>query len=142
MEEYFTRVWHDLAGRIGGPLSMRLWLQPTMAVIFAIRDGLKDAKKGRSYYFYALFTEPGNRRSLLREGWKSIAKVFILAIILDTIYQLIVFRWLYPVEVLIVAFFLACLPYLLLRGAANRIARRWQDSKAQSGDRGVGARRR
>lgn len=135
MEEYFTRVWNDLAGRIGGPLSMRLWLQPTMAIIFAIRDGLKDAKTGRSYYFYALFTEPANRRSLLREGWKSIAKVFILAITLDTIYQLIVFRWLYPVEVLIVTFFLAVLPYLLLRGPANRIARRWQGSKAQSGER-------
>ena len=135
MEEYFTRVWNDLAGRIGGPLSMRLWLQPTMAIIFAIRDGLKDAKAGRSYYFYALFTEPGNRRSLLREGWKAIAKVFILAIILDTIYQLIVFRWLYPVEVLIVTFFLAVLPYLLLRGPANRIARLWQGSKAQSSER-------
>jgi hypothetical protein len=131
MEEYFTRIWNDLLARIGGPLSMRLWLQPTMAIIFAIRDGLKDAKAGRSFYFYALFTEPDNRRSLLREGLKSVAKIFVLAIVLDTVYQLIVFHWLYPVETLIVAFCLALLPYLLLRGTANRVARLWQGGKAR-----------
>jgi len=62
-----------------------------------------------------------NRRDLLRDGWKSVAKVFTLAAIIDIVYQLIVFKWVYPVEVLILAFLLACVPYLVLRGPVNRL---------------------
>jgi len=36
---------------------------------------------------------------------------------------LIVERWVYPLEVVIVAIILAIIPYLLLRGPVNRIAR-------------------
>jgi hypothetical protein len=123
MEELFTRLWDDLVGRIGGPLSLRLILQPTMATIFAIRDGLKDARDGRPAYFWALFTDSTHRQEFIRDGWKSVAKVFSFAIILDVIYQWIALRWVYPGEALIVAFILAILPYLLIRGPVNRIAR-------------------
>ena len=123
MEDYFLRVWHDLGARVSGPLSLRLFLQPTMATIFAIRDGLKDAKTGRPPYFYSVFTDADHRRARLREGWHAVAKVFTLAIILDAIFQLIMFRWIYPVEAALVAFLLAFLPYLLIRGPVNRIGR-------------------
>ena len=123
MEEYFTRLWNDLIGRIGGPMSFRLVLQPTMALIFSIRDGLKDAREGLPAYFYSLFTEPERRRSLMREGFKAVSRVFVFAIIMDLIYQVAVLRWFYPLQALIVAFVLAFLPYILLRGPVNRIAR-------------------
>jgi hypothetical protein len=123
MEEIFTRLWNDLIGRIGGPMSFRLVLQPATALVFAIRDGLKDAREGRPAYFYSIFTEPESRRSLLREGFKAVSRVFAFAIVMDLIYQLTVLRWFYPLEALIVAFVLALLPYILLRGPVNRIAR-------------------
>ena len=123
MEELFTRLWNDLIGRIGGPMSFRLILQPAMALIFAFRDGLKDAREGRPAYFYSLFTQPENRRRQLREGFKAVSRVFALAIVIDFIYQVIVLRWFYPLQALIVAFVLAFLPYILLRGPVNRIAR-------------------
>jgi hypothetical protein len=123
MEELFTRFWNDLTGRIGGPMSFRLVLQPTMAMIFAIRDGLKDAREGRPAYFYSLFTDPANRRSRLREGFRAVARVFVFAVVMDLIYQLIVLRWFYPLQALIVALVLAFLPYILLRGPVNRVAR-------------------
>jgi hypothetical protein len=47
-----------------------------------------------------------------------------MAIVLDFVYQLIVFRRLYPVEALDVAILLAVVPYFLLRGLVNRIASR------------------
>ena len=122
MEETLLRIWNDLAARVSGPMSLRLFLQPTMASIFAIRDALKDAKAGRPPYFYSLFTDPEHRREKLAEGWKAVAKVFILAIILDSVFQFIVFKWIYPFETLLVAFLLAINPYVLLRGLANRIA--------------------
>jgi hypothetical protein len=60
---------------------------------------------------------------MLRDGWHDVGKVFVLAIALDIVYQLIVSRWVYPGEVIIVAILLALVPYLLLRGLVTRIAR-------------------
>lgn len=125
MDDVLARIWTDLIGRLTGPLTLRLYLQPAMATVFAIRDGLKDAKAERPPYLWTVFTSPGDRRALIRDGWKSIGKVFVMAIALDAIYQLIVFRWIYPVEMLDVAVILAVLPYALLRGPVNRLARIW-----------------
>jgi hypothetical protein len=121
MEDQLTRFVDDLIGRIGGPMSFRLVIQPIMAFFFAIRDGRKDALEGRVPYFWALFTDPGHRRDLLRDGWKSVGKVFIIAIVLDAIYQYMVLGWFYPGEALVVAFVLALVPYVLLRGPVNRL---------------------
>jgi len=104
-------------------MKFRLILQPLMAIIFAVRSGLKDAKEGRPPYFWALFTQPDHRRDMLRDGWKAVGKVFVIAVIIDLVYQLIVFRWFYPGEALLVAAILALIPYLLIRGPVNRIAR-------------------
>lgn len=124
MEHMLARVWENLILRISGPMKFRLVLQPAMAIFLAIRGGLKDARDGKPAYFWALFSDPGERRSMLENGWKSIGKVFILAIMLDVIYQFIVQRWVYPGEAVLVAIILAILPYLLIRGPVNRIARR------------------
>jgi hypothetical protein len=124
MEEMLSRFWGDLMARVGGPMTFRLILQPIMAAIFAVRGGLKDAREGRPAYFWAIFTNPAQRREMLRDGWKSVGRVFIFAIVMDGIYQFIVLRWFYPLEALIVAIVLAICPYLLIRGPVNRIARR------------------
>jgi hypothetical protein len=47
MKDILARVWENLVGRVGGPLTFRLILQPTMAAILAIRAGLKDARGSR-----------------------------------------------------------------------------------------------
>lgn len=125
MEEMFARFMDDMVARVSGPMKFRLLLQPVMASIFAILAGLKDAKAGKPAYFWALFTQPEHRSEMLRDGWKSVGKVFVLAMVLDIVYQLIVHRWVYPGEVIIVAFILAILPYLLLRGLVSRIASRF-----------------
>jgi hypothetical protein len=96
-----------------------------MAMLFALRDGLKDARVGRPAYLWTVFSHPEERRRLLAEGWKAIGKVFILAIVLDVVYQLMVFRRIYSVEALDVAVILAVVPYALLRGAITRLARFW-----------------
>jgi hypothetical protein len=123
MDEILTRFFGDLAGRVGGPLSFRLILQPAVAIYLAIRAGVLDAHNGRPPYFWTILSDRADRSELLSEGWKAVAKVFVLAVLIDVVYQLWVYRWWYPVESLVVAFVLACLPYLLVRGLANRIAR-------------------
>ena len=49
MEDTLERIWEHLIGRFTGPLTFRLILQPTMATLFAVRDGLRDARTGRSH---------------------------------------------------------------------------------------------
>ena len=130
MEDVLTRFVADLVGRVHGPLTFRLILQPLMAAFFAVRDGVKGAREGRPPYFWSLFNSPAaERRRLLQEGWKAVVKVFLLAFVLDVVYQVIVFRWVYPFESLAVSIILAFLPYLLLRGLVNRIARIWVHPK-------------
>ena len=123
MEEMVIRFWENLMGRVGGPMTFRLILQPVMAAIFAIRSGRKDAREGKPAYFWALFTDSAHRRDMLRDGWKSVGKIFVIAIVIDLVYQLIVFRWFYPGEALLVAAILAFIPYLVIRGPVNRISR-------------------
>lgn len=124
MNDLLSRIVEDLVGRVSGPMKFRLILQPLMAALFAIRSGLKDAKEGKSPYFWAMFGDAQHRADMIRDGWKSVGRIFILGIVLDVIYQFIVLRRLYPVEALLVAAILALIPYLLLRGPVNRIARR------------------
>ena len=61
---------------------------------------------------------------MIKDGWKSVGKVFILALVLDVAYQILVLRFVYPGEALLVAFMLAIVPYLILRGLVTRLARR------------------
>ena len=122
MDEFFSWVGNQLVGRVDGPLKFRLVLQPAVAVFFAIRDGLKDSREGCAPYFWAIFTEPSRRIDLIREGWKAVAKVFFFATVMDLIYQYLVVGWIYPTAALSIAFILAFVPYLLIRGPVNRIA--------------------
>jgi hypothetical protein len=123
MEEILHRIYENLVGRLDGPLHFRFILQPLMATLFAVIDGIKDAKLGKPAYFWALFTCPDQRKALWKDGWKSFGKIFILAIVLDVIYQVKVLHTVYPGELLLTALLLAVLPYVLLRGPINRIAR-------------------
>jgi hypothetical protein len=121
VDDLFVRLWQDILARIAGPLSLRLVLQPSLAVILAVRDGIADARASRPAYFWAVFADAGHRRQLLREGWKAVAKVFVMAVILDTVFQLVALRWFYPGEATLTAAVLAFVPYLLARGPVNRI---------------------
>ena len=47
--------------------------------------------------------------------------MFLVAVVLDVVYQLIVLRWVYPLETLIVATVLALVPCMIVRGIGNRI---------------------
>jgi hypothetical protein len=124
MDDMWMRIAANLTDRVNGPMSFRFILQPIMASIFAILSGLKDAEAGKPPYFWALLSNPGHRADMIKDGWKSVGKVFIIALVLDGVYQIIVSRFLYPGETLIVAFVLAIAPYLILRGLVNRLARK------------------
>jgi len=60
---------------------------------------------------------------MLESGWHSIGKVFIVAIVLDLVFQYLVFSNFRPIGALLAGVILALIPYLLLRGPVNRLMR-------------------
>jgi hypothetical protein len=112
-----------LLARLDGPMSLRLLLQPLMALFFAYRDGRRDAQAGRPPYFWALFSDAEHRPAMLQSGWKSVGKVFVIAILLDLIFQYLVFQNFRPIGAVVAGLVLAIVPYVLLRGPVNRLAR-------------------
>src|SRR5262249_57012713 len=83
--EVMERLWHDLIERPDAPMRFRFILQPVMAAIVAIRHGLIDVRAGRTPYF---------RKALgvarLREGLNATARIILLGIVMDAMYQIIV----------------------------------------------------
>lgn len=124
MDERLRQLLPDLIGRLDGPFAFRLVLQPLSAAVIACRAGLRDARSGSPAYCWAVLRNPVERRQLLKEGWRELSKVFIIAVIIDLLYEVVVFGEIYPGQSLIVATVLALLPYPLFRGIVNRIIRR------------------
>ncbi len=60
MEEALRRGWENLIGRSDGPMNFRLLLQPAVAIFFAIRAGLRDARNGQPPFLWAFFSNPGS----------------------------------------------------------------------------------
>ncbi len=119
------RLWRNIAARPGGPMTFRLLLQPTMAILVALRDGAQDARQGRKPYLSAILLSGEKRGARLWEGLLSTARILILGLVMDVAYQLAVFDSFYPGEAAVIAILLAFLPYALLRGPATRVAVRW-----------------
>jgi hypothetical protein len=128
----FQRIWDDLVLRPGGSLALRFVLQPTMSTILAIRDGIKDARTGRTPYFWTMFTDHAQSRERLSEGVAATGKIILLAMLLDAIYQYIELGTFYPVEALVTAIILAFIPYFVIRGPVGRIARWWRTRNAHN----------
>ena len=124
MHDMWLRISDNLIDRVSGPLKFRLVLQPLMACVYAIIAGLRDARTGEPPYLWGLITSPADRTAMIRDGWKSVGKVFVIALIIDVVYQLYELHFVYPGEAVIVAVVLAIVPYLVLRGLVTRIARR------------------
>ena len=119
--QVILRIWHDLVDRPSGPMAFRFILQPLMAAIAATLHGRRDARAGRAPYFWAVVNKPQERIGRLREGLNATARIILLGIVMDVIYQVIVLDRFYPAESVIVAVLLGFAPYVVLRGIVTRI---------------------
>ncbi len=128
MADILVRIWQNLLERTEGPMHFRFLMQPLMSLIFAIKAAIRDAKQGDVPYLWRLvYAKKAERKPIAKETWKDVGKIFIIGVILDIIYQLIVVykvkteEHFYPLESIIVAFLLAIVPYIIFRGPVNRI---------------------
>src|SRR4029077_14088759 len=79
------QAWDNLFGRVDGPMSFRLIIQPLVATFLAVRAGWEDAREGRPIFFWTLAREPARTRVMLRNLWRIAGKVFLVALVLDAL---------------------------------------------------------
>lgn len=123
--EVLDRIWRNIVARPGGPMTFRFVLQPAMAAVASLRDGVADARLGRAPYLAAIVRGVEGRGSRLWEGIVSTARILILGVVMDVVYQLVFLQEFYPAELAIIAVLLAFVPYALLRGPMSCMARHW-----------------
>ena len=89
--EVRERIWRQLVERPGRPMTFRFILQPIMATIAALYDGVADARTGRSPYLWTILSDRTKRGDRLSKGLIS-ARVILLGMVMDLIYQVIEFK--------------------------------------------------
>ena len=130
--EVNQRFWADIFAREHGPMTFRLYLQPAMAAFAALHDGINDTRYGHKSFFWTAALDPTRPGGRLREGLVATARIVLLGISMDVIYQLRVLHTFYPVEAVLMAVLLAVLPYFVFRWIVEGISRWWL-ARAQSG---------
>lgn len=123
LDETIARGWQNFIDRLGGPMSFRFLVQPAVAAFFAIRAGINDARQNNPTFLGCALSNPGSWRARMRLSWKDVGTVFIVALILDAIYQIVEHAGVFAVELLITATLLALVPYMVLRDLVARVAR-------------------
>lgn len=117
-ERFFEHLW----ARFSGPGRLRFVLQPTMAVLLGVRDGKRDSRTRRPPFLLGLALQRTHRRELWRSAIASVRDLVAIAIVLDIISQMLIFREIHPGAALLVGPVLIAVPYSISRAFTNRIA--------------------
>ncbi len=119
----FSRQFlEELPQRFTGPGRLRFILQPMFAIVLGIRGGLADVKAGNPDYLFGLLFGGRRRRELLRSGLAAIRNLVAMAIIMDIVFQLILYRSVHPGAAVVIGPILICSPYALSRALTTRLS--------------------
>lgn len=121
MENLINQIINGIDLRIDGPMKFRLILQPLMSLIFAYKAGMRAAKAKDKPFVKGIIQDKDRRKEFTSEIWKDVGKLFILALILDIVFQIIVLNTVHPIGAIVTAVFLAIIPYLIFRGIITRL---------------------
>ena len=84
---------------------------------------MADARAGNPPYVFGLLFAAGRRRELLRSGAATISTLLAMGIILDVIFQLVLYRAVHPGAALVIGPILISVPYAVSRALTTRLAR-------------------
>ena len=128
----FSRQFlEELPARFTGRGRFRFVLQPTVAILLGVRGGLADARAGHPPYLFGLLFAGGRRREMFRSGMASIRNLLAVGIVLDLVFQLVLYRSVHPGAALVVGPIFIGGPYALSRALSNRVARwSWRAGRA------------
>ncbi len=106
---------------IRGPGNLRFVVQPLIAILLAIRDGRNDAKAGTPAYLSELVSGSGPRGATLKSSMKATLMPFSVAVILDSILQIVIFDVWRLQSALLVGLCLVGIPYVVVRSISNSL---------------------
>jgi hypothetical protein len=119
-----TEVRQHIAEMVGGPGYFRFFVQPTIAILLGVRQGIRDRRIGHPVYLMGLIRVPASRRHRLREDVRALAVPLVVALVAAYASQYIIRSRIYIGYGLLYATLFVVLPYLAARGIAHRLARR------------------
>ena len=106
---------------LSGPGNLRFVVQPLIAILLAIRDGRNDAKSGTPAFLAEMVSGSGPRGATLKVSMKATLMPFSVAVILDSILQIIIFDVWRLQWALVVGLFLVGIPYVVVRSISNSL---------------------
>ena len=119
----FSRQFlEELPQRFTGPGRLRFILQPAIAILLGLRGGLADAKTGNPPFLFGLLFDAGRRRELLRSGVATIRNLLAFGIILDIVFQWVLYGAVHPGAAVLIGPILICAPYAIARALTTRVA--------------------
>ncbi len=113
----------DMPRRFSGPGGFRFIVQPVVAIILGIRNGLTDARARPPPYLYGIVFHRDLSHPLIRSGFENLANLLLLGILLDSIFQWLIYGISHPGAALVVGPTLIIAPYAIARALTNRTAR-------------------
>jgi hypothetical protein len=120
----FSRQFlEELPQRFTGSGRFRFILQPMTASVLGIRGGLADAKTENPPYLFILLFHAGRRKELLQSGAAALSTLLATGIIMDVVFQLVLYRAVHPGVALLIGPIFICFPYALSRTLTARLAR-------------------
>jgi hypothetical protein len=123
--EVHRRFWSDIFDRTSGAMTFRLFLQPIMGFIAALPDGINDARHGHSAFFWTARGDDTVKRGRLNQGLVATARIMLIGLSMDAIYQYRMLDQFYPVEAVVFALVLCVIPYFFWRWLIERAAGAW-----------------
>jgi hypothetical protein len=96
-----------------------------MAAIAALHDGIDDVRRGHKAFFWTALWDRTQPTGRLREGLNSTARIVLLGLSMDVIYQHKVLHTFYPIEAVLMAILLAVVPYFVFRWIIEGASRWW-----------------
>lgn len=111
-----------IAEMVGGPGTLRFFVQPAIAIILGILHGIRDRREGRPPYLIA-FVRGGNRRGRhILDGLRAIVVPLCLAVLGAYVFQYVIRGHIYLFYGLVYAVVFVAIPYFITRAVANRLA--------------------
>ena len=117
-------VFERFIARLTGPMHVRFIVQPAMAILLGIRDGVRDAGEGRPPFLWSVCTQRERRKAQLRKALERLTIPLMIAILLDAVVQYMLFRTVRLWGAVLVGTILMGLPYSIARSISNRVASR------------------
>jgi hypothetical protein len=111
-----------IAEMVGGPGTLRFFVQPAIAILLGILHGLRDRREGRPPYLLALVRIADGRWRHLVDGLRQIAVPLGLAVLGAYVFEYVIRGRIYVFYGLLDAVLFVAIPYFATRALANRLA--------------------